>query len=279
MDKKAQIQELISLGKTEEALELLEQLTTDAILLQSRFNGAKRQYSMGMIDFSEWSRTQAQINYAALEMMNGVKEGGTKTEEKGIDEKKPQDEKISIQSHSVFISYNHGDSESVNRIENYLEKKGVQIVRDTKDMLVGEKIEGFIQRVMKERGFILSVVSANSLSSGWVGLENDLAFYSTLFGGRQFIPIMLDSEVLKDDFLYTVVESIDTKLADLETKRLKSISLNLPDDNLIPKRKRLENLRQNLPKIITRLQEVLTIDVSGKGFNSGMEKVVKSIKG
>lgn len=71
---KAQIQELISLGKTEEALELLEQLTNDAILLQSRFNGAKKQYGMGLIDFSEWSRIQAQINYAALEMMNSVKD-------------------------------------------------------------------------------------------------------------------------------------------------------------------------------------------------------------
>lgn len=72
-DKKAIIQELISLGKTEEALEQLEQLSSDAILLQSRYNGAKKQYSMGLIDFSEWSRTQAQINYAALEMLNTLK--------------------------------------------------------------------------------------------------------------------------------------------------------------------------------------------------------------
>lgn len=73
MNIKSQIQELISLGKTEEALELLEQLTSDAVLLQSRFNGAKRQHSMGMIDFSEWSRTLAQINYSAMEMMNSAK--------------------------------------------------------------------------------------------------------------------------------------------------------------------------------------------------------------
>lgn len=65
-----EFQTLISKGETEKALELLDQLTDDAILLQSRFNGAKRQYSMGMIDFSEWSRTKAQINYAALEMYN-----------------------------------------------------------------------------------------------------------------------------------------------------------------------------------------------------------------
>lgn len=62
------IQTLISAGNTLEALDLLEDLDSSAILLRSRFNGAKRQYSMGMIDFSEWSRTQAQINYAILEI-------------------------------------------------------------------------------------------------------------------------------------------------------------------------------------------------------------------
>jgi len=64
------IQSLISSGKTEQALQLLEQLTPDAVLLQSRYNGAKRQWGMGMIDHSEWARTQSQINYAALEMYN-----------------------------------------------------------------------------------------------------------------------------------------------------------------------------------------------------------------
>jgi hypothetical protein len=72
-DKKALIQELISLGKTEEALEQLEHLTSDAILLQARYNGAKKQYSMGLIEFSEWSRIQAQINYSALEMVNTLR--------------------------------------------------------------------------------------------------------------------------------------------------------------------------------------------------------------
>lgn len=64
------IQDLISQGQTEQALQLLEQLTPDAVLLQSRYNGAKRQWGMGLIDNSEWSRALAQINYAALEMYN-----------------------------------------------------------------------------------------------------------------------------------------------------------------------------------------------------------------
>ncbi len=274
MDIKAQIQELISLGKTEEALELLEQLTTDAVLLQSRYNGAKRQYSMGMIDFSEWSRTQAQINYAALEMMNSVKppKGGGSEEQQGNNSTK------TISSHSAFISYNHGDREIVDKIEAFLESKGLRIVRDTSDMVAGETIEGFIQRVMREKGHILSIVSANSMSSGWVGVENDLSFYSSLFGGLQFIPVMVSPEVMQSDFIYTVVGSIDEKLKGLEAEVKKRKKLRLSDDDLIPKRKRLETLRQDLPKIIHRLQNVLTIDISGDNFHSGLEKVVAAIK-
>jgi len=62
------IQTYIAQGKTEDALDLLAQITTDAVLLQSRFNGAKRQWNMGMIDHNEWTRTQNQINHAILEM-------------------------------------------------------------------------------------------------------------------------------------------------------------------------------------------------------------------
>jgi len=274
MDTKAQIQELISLGKTEEALELLEQLTTDSVLLQSRYNGAKRQYSMGMIDYSEWSRTQAQINYAALEMMNSVrppKGGGPEVKQENVDTK-------TILSHRAFISYNHNDREVVDKIEAFLEGKGLNVIRDTQDMIAGETIESFIQRVMREKGHILSVVSANSMSSGWVGVENDLSFYSSLFGGLQFIPVMVSPEVMNSDFIYKVVESIDEKLKGLEAEVKKRKKLRLSDDDLIPKRKRLENLRQDLPKIIHRLQKVLTIDISGENFNSGLEKVVAAIK-
>ena len=61
----SEIQELLSHDKIEEALKLLPQ-SEDVMLLLVRFNGAKRQYSMGMIDFSEWSRIQNQIAYSVL---------------------------------------------------------------------------------------------------------------------------------------------------------------------------------------------------------------------
>ena len=56
---KEQIQQLIADGRTEEALALLAQQSSDALLLQARYNNGKKQYNMGLIEFSEWQRTQA----------------------------------------------------------------------------------------------------------------------------------------------------------------------------------------------------------------------------
>lgn len=56
----------------EEAFELLGQLASDAVLLHAQFNGAKRQYMMGMIDFSEWTRIRADIFTRARIMLNEI---------------------------------------------------------------------------------------------------------------------------------------------------------------------------------------------------------------
>lgn len=63
-----EIAEMVSKGEFGAALDAAQDRYPDAILLQSRYNSAKKQYSMGLIDFSEWSRTQAQISYNLLEM-------------------------------------------------------------------------------------------------------------------------------------------------------------------------------------------------------------------
>ena len=46
---KEQIQQLIADGRTEEALALLAQHSSGALLLQARYNNGKKQYNMGLI--------------------------------------------------------------------------------------------------------------------------------------------------------------------------------------------------------------------------------------
>lgn len=72
-----QIQQLIAEGRTEEALALLVKHNSDVVLLQARYNQAKKQQNIGLIDFGEWSRVVSQTNYAALEMAGNIKISGS----------------------------------------------------------------------------------------------------------------------------------------------------------------------------------------------------------
>ena len=71
------IQQLIAEGHTEEALALLVKHNSDVVLLQARYNQAKKQQNIGLIDFGEWSRVVSQTNYAALEMAGNIKISGS----------------------------------------------------------------------------------------------------------------------------------------------------------------------------------------------------------
>lgn len=62
------IQQLIANNQTLDALTLLLQTNSDAQLLMARYNGGKKNFALGTIDFGEWQRIQAQVNYAVLEL-------------------------------------------------------------------------------------------------------------------------------------------------------------------------------------------------------------------
>ena len=272
MEKKAQIQELISLGKTEEALELLEQLTTDAVLLQSRFNGAKRQYSMGMIDFSEWSRTQAQINYAALEMMNSVKSGKKQEQEGQLEPKKAE----SI-SPSVFISYNQMDTFEMRAVKGELEQNGIKVFADIFEMEAGENIQTFIDKAMKGNMFVLSLISQNSLKSGWVNIELSGAMMLDKFK-KKWLPARLDDACFDDDFYFNTLDSFDERIKGVQAKVQKAMDRNVDyrpfEDELL----RAEDMKANFGRVVKTLKSVLVVDISEKMFELGMNRIIKTIK-
>ncbi|GEM_PF-494486 len=65
---KSQIQKMIADGQTEALLNQLDQGNADVILLKAQYMEGKKQIDMGLIEFAEWQRTLARINYALLEM-------------------------------------------------------------------------------------------------------------------------------------------------------------------------------------------------------------------
>ncbi|MEQ1744141.1 MAG: TIR domain-containing protein [Saprospiraceae bacterium] len=280
---KEQIQQLISEGRTEEALALLTQHTTDALLLQGRFNAAKKQYNMGLIEFGEWNRVQAQINYAALEMAGNIKTtaqsntGGSTTAQPSQPVATTPAAPSSTQR-KAFISYNHGDSEVAQRVKENLSKNGVDVIIDEEDMPAGMSIMEFIQESIKKCDAVVSIVSSKSLQSGWVGQESVASMYAVWLADKKFIPIKLDNVMFDSKFqisaLKALIEKIKTTEADIaEIRSLGSSARNLEDDN-----NRYQDLKNNLDSILQRLKNVLMMDISGDNFEPSMRRVVERIQ-
>jgi len=75
-----------------------------------------------------------------------------------------------LQISPLFISYNHNDSSFVDRLEIYLNKKGVRFWRDIHDMKAG-KIETQIDRAINQNRTVLLILSEHSIKSDWVEHE------------------------------------------------------------------------------------------------------------
>lgn len=278
---KEQIQQLIAEGRTEEALALLAQHSSDALLLQARYNNGKKQYNMGLIEFSEWQRTQAQINYAALELSNSVKGGPVPVPAPAnpVQVNPTTAPQPKAAEHSVFISYNHQDREYADKIYAFLKKEGLDVIIDDIHMVVGDRIKDFILEQIKNNNVVLSLVSKNSLKSGWVGLESDLALYSQLLTDKKFIPVMIDNAVFDGDFYFHVIEEIDSKISDLDQKIEKARKLNIGYNQFETQRKRIVEQRNNLSNLIDHFQNVFVEDISSENkFIEGMARVIRSIK-
>lgn len=236
---------------------------------------------MGLIEFSEWQRTQAQINYAALELAKSVgkSSGGTNPGTGGQNSTNPSpNSPQSDQQAKVFISYNHSDRTYADQIYEFLKGAGVDTVIDVVNMKVGENIKDFILNQIKENNAVLSLVSKNSLRSGWVGLESDLSLYSQLLANKKFIPVSIDNAVFDDDFFFEVMDEIENKIADLDKKIEKAKERKFGYKQFQTQRDRLEDQHQNLPKIIEHFQNVLNQDISESNFEAGMNKVLEALK-
>jgi hypothetical protein len=266
---KEKIQELIATGKTEEALELLKNCTDEALLLMARFSGLKRQYNMGMISFEDWTRTQNQINYAALELADECKEDAGNMGKSPV-----KSEKRSV---SAFISYNHKDSSEMERVKGWLESNGVEVTVDVQDMRAGEEIESFIRRAFDNSSFVISIVSQNSLVSGWVSKEFNTALVLNNRTSR-WIPVSLDKSVFDHEFYVMASADIERKLDGITKQIVEAREKGISTAPLLSELHLWENLKSTLGNTIAELKGVLIVDIAGPSFEQGMKKVLASMK-
>lgn len=278
---KEQIQQLIAAGQTKDALNLLVQMDPDALLLQAQYNNGEKQFNLGLIDFGDWGRIQARVNFAALEMvMKPPTSGASVPTNPGTrppastSSEQPQTVKA-----SVFISYSHRDKEMVDKIAKHLKQQGIEVIIDREVIKAGQSIQQFIEQSIKKSHFVLSVVSSNSLKSGWVSKESLAASYAEWLDEKYFVPARLDDEFLQPAFQVTAVRAINEQLESLRNtiKELEELGGDARDlQNDIAQ---LVDLKNNLPKVIRKLKEVHTVDLKENNFDDGLAEIVLAIKG
>ncbi len=277
-----QIQELIALGKTEDALYLLKGLTSDAILLLGTLRDAGRLYQMNLTSLSDWNRVQAKINYEALEMLNSVVRDMEKEQIMRPNEENSRGE--------VFLAYNEKDKTIAQRIRQYLEDTGMRSQPNfwnfwkksyppNMEYHIGEisafNLGSFIlKKASLSDQFFLPIISLNSLREGWKGLEHHVDILSNSLTYHNTFPLALDKIWLEPDFIQREVEKIDKQLdeIDAQIRSKKEDSARLED--LAAK---LTFQRNNLPKIVQRLKNARVIDLSEGHFEQGMSHVANTI--
>lgn len=269
---KDQIQQLIAAGQTKDALQLLVQINGDALLLQAQYNNGEKQFNLGLIDFGEWQRIQARVNFAALEMAG---RGNASSTTATVPQ--PTAANSGSAAHKVFISYNHNDSFAMRAVKAYLEDHNIKVFVDIQDMGVGDNISAFIDRAFQENQFILSIISQNSLKSGWVNKELSATLLLQKFE-KKWLPVLLDKKCFEQSFFDETMDEFDLKIKNLVKEVTTALEKNRGINAFADELTRQRDLQHDFDKTIQTLKSHLAEDISGNLFEHGMSRVVKAIK-
>ena len=246
----------------------------DAILLQARYNQGKKQYNMGLIEFGEWSRIQAQINYAALELSGSAKVNAAQPAQNAASTGTGNNSS----EHKVFISYNHNDVFAMRAVKDFLADNSVTVTVDAQNMGVGGNIEAFIDKALNENQFILSIVSYNSLKSGWVNKELSATLLMSKFD-KKWLPVLLDRKCFEQSFYNETMDEFDLKIKNLRKEIQVTLKKGRDIRSFTDELERLQDMQNDFGKTIQSLKGHYAEDISGNLFDFGMARVLKAIKG
>ncbi len=181
-------------------------------------------------------------------------------------------------SKKIFISYNHHDRVIAERVKTALLQRGMAVTMDIEDMKAGANIDDFIVQSIRETDVTLSIVSKDSLVSGWVASESVTAFYSEkLQSQKRFIACFVDDDFLKPDFRLKATEQIDASIDEIDKMMQKYAEKGLDTSDLNGQKSRLHKVRFDLGAILQRLKDSLTLDIRGPEFDRSLDRIVAAI--
>lgn len=179
----------------------------------------------------------------------------------------------------VFISYNHNNAAEAHHIKELLQKEGIEVIIDSEKMLAGEDIETFIERSVQDSLVTLSIISKDSLLSGWVASETINTFFLEKFNKqKRFIACYLDAAFLDRKFSAEAAKIINNKLEELTRQLDENAELGLDTRDLNTEITRLRTLKANIDLILERLRNSLCVDICNGKLTKNFPFLLKSIR-
>lgn len=278
------LRKLVAENKTDRALEALKadmaaypDLQNQLLTISAKFIDICRKENTGLLDDSEVMRFKAQVNFSVLEMINGIEQQNTAAPVNKSHAQVFAGEKISTEK-TVFISYNHHDSEIANRLKEKLTAIKIPVVIDSEQMQAGEDIKEFIEKSVRETGTTISLVSATSLLSAWVAMESINTFYhEKTKTDKKFIACFITDDFFKRDFTDQALDHIEGEIKEIQALITARMAKNRSIRDLQNELTRMTELRNNMDEIVRRLRESLCIDIRDEKLESNFNKITTAI--
>jgi len=180
---------------------------------------------------------------------------------------------------TVFLSYNHEDAAAARKLCRVLQEHSIPVLVDSDSMKPGERIQGFIDRSIREAEVVVSLVSSRSLLSAWVALETMQTLQRNRWvEGRRLIACYLDDGFFDPQCRLELTGHIDERLRQIEglipdyaARRLDTVDLN-------EEKTRLYDLRNNLGVILATLKDSLCLDLREDRFEESCRRLAAAIR-
>jgi hypothetical protein len=278
------LRKLVAENKTDRVLQTLKEdiaawpdLQNQLLTLSAKFTDISRKENIGLLDDAEAMRFKAQVNFSVLEMIDEIEQ--QQTTAPGITQQlqSPSNEKTAKEK-TVFISYNHHDSEIANRLKEKLRAENIQVLIDSEYMQAGEDIKGFIEKCVRETDTTISLVSATSLLSAWVAMESVNTFYHEKTNAdKKFIACFVTDDFFKRDFTDQALDHIDAEVKEIQSLITSRMEKNRSIRDLQNELTRMTELRNNMDEIVRRLRESLCIDIRDEKLESNFIKITNAV--